>query len=234
MRYCLLILPLLIYSCSPSRFVVPLGRKEKAVSLTAGGPLILEENQNIPYPIPLSSFTYGYGLNKKITTHASLHLTPLAFGILHIEAGYLYEWYYNNKSKIGITTDLTGHLSTVFSDWTTNFHPQFDANLYWHFLGDSHFHCDCPKDRNLNAFLYLGASSWLTFNQSNIEGLKEGYRILLNPHFGLNAGSKRSKWNLELKYFAPYIRTSLTGIPYYNPMNQYGAFGLNLGFYRLF
>ena len=83
-------------------------------------------------------------------------------------------------------------------------------------------------------FVYLGLSSWLELNQSDFEGINEGFRLLVNPHFGLNGGSKRTKLNLEVKYYSPYIKVEQTGVPYYSPFGGYGALGLHLGLYRLF
>ena len=235
MRYLpLFVLFIITVSCSPSRHVVPLGRKERAVSASIGGPMINTANLPIPTPIPMVSMSYAYGATKKTTRIVALHLTALVYGTYHIEGGFLREWYYNKKSKIGFTSNLMGNLMFDHNEWNFKFYPQIDVNLYWHFLGDAHYHCDCPKDRGLNQFIYLGLTNWFELDRKDDNGISEGQRILANPHFGYNFGSKIIKFNLEVKYYLPYVNVNSTGIDYFNPMNDYGALGASLGIYKMF
>ena len=225
---------LLVVACSPSRHVVPLARKEHAVSLSVGGPMVNIASSSVPLPLPMVSASYAYGASKKTTRIAALHFTPLIFGTYHLEAGFLREWIYNKKSKTGLTTNLMGNLIFDHNEWNFKFYPQLDFNFYWHFLGDAHYHCDCPKDRGLNQFLYIGLTNWFELDRKNENGISQGQRILANPHFGYNFGSKKIKFNLEIKYYLPYVKRRNTNITYYNPINNYGALGVSLGVYRLF
>ena len=118
--------------------------------------------------------------------------------------------------------------------WKFKFYPQIDFNLYWHFKGDSHYHCDCPKDRGSLQFVYLGLTNWIELNRKNEYGISEGQRFLMNPHFGYNTGSKGTKLNFEVKYYLPYVNKNSSGVPYYNPMNDYGALGATVALYKIF
>jgi hypothetical protein len=235
MKYLLIFTILIVaFSCSPSRHVVPLGRKERAVSASIGGPVINNSSLSVPVPLPMASVSYAYGITKKTTRIAAVHITPMIFGTYHLEAGFLREFYYNKKRKIGFTSNLMGNLIFDHNEWNVKFYPQVDVNLYWHFLGDAHYFCDCPKDRGLNQFIYLGATNWFELDRKDEYGISEGQRFLLNPHFGYNFGSKKMKFNLEVKYYLPYVKTASTGVDYFNPINDYGAFGGTFGIYWLF
>lgn len=228
-----IILVFSVSSCAPTRHVVPLGRKERAVSVSVGGPIVNRANSTIPVPIPLASVSYAYGTTKKNTRIAALHLTPIAVGVYHIEGGFLREFWYSSKTKMGFTGNLMGNLLFDRWEWGFKFYPQVDLNFYWHFAGDAHYFCDCPKDRGINMFLYAGIGNWFELDKTNDATLAGGQRILSAPHFGYNFGTKRTKGNLELKYYLPYVENNNL-IGYYNPLNNYGAFGLSLGVYRLF
>lgn len=230
----LIVIIFFVTSCSPSRHVVPLARKERAVSVSVGGPMINSSTLPIPAPTPMVSVSYAYGITKKTTRIAALHLTPLIFGTYHLEAGFLREWYYSKKSKTGFTTNLMGNLIFDHNEWNFKFYPQIDLNFYWHFIGDAHYHCDCPKDRGLNQFIYFGATNWFELDSKDDYSITEGQRILFNPHLGYNFGSKNIKFNLEAKYYLPYVKKSATGVDYFNPINDYGALGASFGIYWLF
>jgi hypothetical protein len=230
----LFILLLIIISCSPSRHVVPLGKKERAVSVSIGGPIVNSRTLDATVPLPMISASYAYGVSKKTTRIGAIHLTSMVFGTYHLEGGFLREWYYNKKSKVGFTSNLMGNLIFDHREWNFKFYPQVDANLYWHFLGDVHYHCDCPKDRGLNQFLYIGATTWFELDRVSDYNISEGQRVLLNPHLGYNFGSKKLKFNIEAKYYLPYVKRSNTVIDYFNPINEYGALGATFGIYWLF
>lgn len=233
MKRLLFAITILIFTaCAPSRHVVPLGRKEKAISYSIGGPAL--RRNNLPLPIPLSSISYGYGITKKTTRLAAVHISPLLFGIYHLEAGFLREFYYNKKLKIGFTGNLMGNFITDQWDWNFKFYPQIDLNFYWHFKGDSHYHCDCPKDRGSLQFIYIGSTTWFELNRRDTYNINKGQRFLLNPHFGYNIGSKRIKLNFEIKYYLPYVQLQSSNLPYYNSLGNYGAFGATIGVYKIF
>jgi hypothetical protein len=56
---------LIFYSCAPTRFVKPLDKKQQAVNLSLGGPLIGYSGLTIP--MPFLTATYGYGIDSTLT-----------------------------------------------------------------------------------------------------------------------------------------------------------------------
>ena len=71
----LIFLFLIISSCAPSRFVEPLKKGQHAVALDVGGPLI--EFGGLIIPTPLSSISYGYGIDSTKTVLRKFHLKLL-------------------------------------------------------------------------------------------------------------------------------------------------------------
>ena len=66
-------------SCSPSRFVKPLAKREHAASLSLGGPLFKYGTTTIP--MPFLTGTYGYGIDSSVTGFLSLNITtPSTWG----------------------------------------------------------------------------------------------------------------------------------------------------------
>ena len=218
-------------SCAPSRIVVPLGRKEKAVGLSAGGELI-NYNGSI-LPIPLSSFNYAVGIKKHLSAFGSLHLTPLLYGTYHVELGMLNEWLYHQKYKWGLTSNLVGNFMLTQYDWKFKFYPEFDMNFYWHFYGNAHYHCDCPGDKKTLQFVYAGFSSWYELAQQKSTGVGVDARVLINPHLGYSIGNLKNKYRLEVKYIAPWLKNDNTIIEYYNPFSTYGVIGVYLNYSRV-
>ena len=145
---------LVVVSCSPSRYVVPLTKKEKSISVSFGGPII--EERGIITPAPFLSFTYAKGKSKSLTYFGGLQLSSLLDGFYAIEIGALKEWKWWSKKKIGFTTNFVANAMTDSHDGGFTFFPQFDANLYWHFMSDPHYFCDCPGDPKWSMFLYGG------------------------------------------------------------------------------
>ena len=70
----------LVTSCAPTRYVVPLTKKEKSISVSFGGPII--EERGIITPAPFLSFTYAKGKTKRLTYFGGLQLSSLLDGFL--------------------------------------------------------------------------------------------------------------------------------------------------------
>ncbi len=54
----------LVVSCAPTRFVKPLAKKQQAVNLSGGGPLITYSKLIIPMPFVTAA--YGYGIDSTL------------------------------------------------------------------------------------------------------------------------------------------------------------------------
>ena len=154
---CIIFIFVVVASCAPTRYVVPLTKKEKSISVSFGGPII--EERGYITPVPFLSFTYAKGKTKSLTYFGGLQLSSLLDGFYAVEVGALKEWKWWSKKKIGFTTNFVANAMTDIIDGGFTFFPQFDANLYWHFMSDPHYFCDCPGDPKWSMFLFTGFQS---------------------------------------------------------------------------
>src|SRR5215210_9056599 len=74
-----------LFSCAPTRFVKLLDKKQQALNLSLGGPLI--DYSNLIIPMPFLTATYGYGIDSTLTGFGSLNITSAVYGNLQIEIG---------------------------------------------------------------------------------------------------------------------------------------------------
>jgi hypothetical protein len=88
---------LLLVSCSPTRYVVPLTKKEKSISLSFGGPII--EDRGFVTTAPFLNFTYAKGKTKSLTYFGGFQMSYLIDGFYALEIGALKEWKWWNKKK---------------------------------------------------------------------------------------------------------------------------------------
>lgn len=218
----------LLQSCAPSRYVVPLNRREKAVAISYGG--VIAEKNNVVQPIHAASITYGYGKTDKLTYFTGLHLTSAFEGFYMGELGMLKEWYWDSKRKLGFTTNF---VANVGSDNWAGFHliPQFDANLYWHFKSDPHYFCDCPGDPKYKMFFYLGFQNHYRMISSYDYRAPFNEDVSLSPHLGYNFGSGNWKLNTEVKWVQPWGDNLHENPGIWNPLMPTGSFS---GFFTFF
>lgn len=221
-----------IASCAPSRYVVPLKRKEHAVSVNMGGPLI--NYSGLVIPIPFTAVNYAYGWKKNTTVFGSLHPTALAYGVGQMELGLVHRLKYFERSKIGISTSPVLNMMVDRWDWNFKVYPQVDLNVYWNIRGDLSRHCDCPGDKATSAFLYLGVSNWFELNTTRANGQPQPQNWLPVPQFGINAGSSSWRYSFEIKYMGLFTRNDDVVVDYYNPLSTTGAIGAYLTVYKIF
>ena len=105
---------IVLSSCTPTRYVVPLLKREKAFSISYGGPVM--KDANAVMPVPLVNVTYAKGKSDRLTYFGGLHLTPAVEGYFAGEVGALKEWYYNGDTKLGFTTNFVVE-KQVPSEW---------------------------------------------------------------------------------------------------------------------
>lgn len=222
------VLIILLTGCTASREVVPLNWREKTINIDFGGPLT--EEDFTPYPVPNLALYYSYGYKKKVTTYVGAFLTPAVEGVYITDWGFLREWKYWKGSKIGITSSQSIQLG--YNQWESEFihHPQLDLNAYWHFWSDPHYHCDCPGDRKLLQFLYLGMSNYWMLSKTDYLELDRPGVYFATPHIGYNLGTRYWKFNLEVKNYIPFTNNEKAVMPIYNPFMDYGAYGVFFSF----
>ena len=209
----LLIVSLLIFSCSPSRFVQPLEKDQQALSFHMGGSLI--DYSGLTIPVPLTSITYGNGLKENLTLYGSLHTTSLLFNNLHLEVGGLTKIKHQENWIPAISSALTLNYVSELTLGNTKLWPQMDANFYWNFKEQKHR-------------LYVGCSAWIDPNLLN-----DNIGVI-HPHLGYNR--RIGKWQLgaELKFLASGYNNSKTFVPYKSLLGDYGATGFYLNITKPF
>lgn len=223
---------LILTSCAPTRYVVPLQRKEKAIGIAYGGPVI--EDDGVVMPAPLVSFTYAKGKTNKLTYFGGLQLSPIFDGFYAGEIGALKEWKWWSKRKLGLTTNFVANVMTDNKDGGFNFFPQFDMNLYWHFKSDPHYYCDCPGDPKWKMFLYTGFQTH--YNVVSDYEFTDPFKddVLFSAHFGYSFGAGKWRLNTELKWIQPWVDNTVHDPRIWNPAMEYGTFGGYLTFYHNF
>ncbi len=227
-----LVITIFIFSCAPSRHVIPLNRKERAISVSIGGPVLI--NETATFPEPLVSITYAYGKTKTATRFIGVHATAANKGAYIIEYGFLKEWWFNSRRNIGFTTNMVANVGVDKSDWDVSIYPQLDANLYWHYHGDPHYYCDCKNDGRFMKFIYVGIGSYVRAYSK--EEFKQPFNndVIISPHFGYNIGGKQWKLNAEIKWIQPWVKNENPDYEIWNPMGDLGTFGGYLSFYKMF
>lgn len=229
--FILILVALIIGSCAPSRYVVPLNRKERSFGVSYGG-LIVEEN-DVPMPLPLVNISYAKGKTDRLTYFGGLHISPLLNGYFGGEIGALREWKWWSKLKLGLTTNAVANI--MYASYSGfNIFPQFDANLYWHFKNDPHYFCDCPGDPKWNMFFYTGFQSH--YNGINNYSFSEPFsdELVFSPHVGYSFGTGDWRFSTEIKWIQPWSNNMHDEYKIWNPIMNTGAFGGFISFYNNF
>ena len=205
-------------SCTPTRFVKPLEKKQNAIAANLGGPLI--HFGKAVTPIPFTSVMYGRGITKSTTAFGSLHLTSLVFGNFQTDLGVCQQLYKNDSLKFGIT--INPAINMVYDKWNKNFRawPQLDFNLYK----------DILKQR---AFIYVGLTNWFELSYTKAHNEKQTNHVLINPHIGMTYNTKKWGYTIEGK-FLQMNKNNKPNVVDYIGIQQHGAVGIYLNFSRRF
>lgn len=214
----LLCLTIYLASCAPTRFVKPLDKKEKAVNLSLGGPVI--GYNGIPVPVPFLTLTYGYGIDSSLTGFGSLNITSAFYGNAQVEAGVVKRLVKQHHSWPGIS--ITPVANFIYrSKNAKKFYPQLDVNAYW----------DYNRGRN---FFYAGLSNWFELSSNKAYDIKQEHHWLLSPMIGEYFVRKKWSINVEVKIAAANISSRKTVAEYKTPLGHHGAAGIYVGYTRKF
>lgn len=208
----------LIQQCAPVRFVKPLQKKEQAVSLSFGGPII--KFSGAPIPIPFTSLSYGLGLSNSITGFGSLHTTSLLFGNLQSDIGTSIKLYEKDK-QFGLSCSPTLQLAMhIKSSKTFRVWPSLDLNAYY-FL------------KNKPSYFYCGLNSW--FELSNYKAHQEKTQQRVLPNFNFGFMNVREKWRHQFQLCYLAIGTAnLPGVVDYIGISGKGTLGFHYALIRTF
>lgn len=219
LSYIILLLSVFSISCSSSRFVEPLEKKQHAIGVNLGGPLINFGGTVIP--TPLSSIVYGYGLDSNLTVFGGLHTTSLIFNNFHTDLGITYKFLKQNKIQPSISSSLNNTIVTSLRTGTTRYWPSIDLNSYWNFSKKNHF-------------WYVGLSNWFELRSTRTHDLEQIKRWLPNPHAGITLKGKSLQFNLEYKLLGIGQQSNEVFVPYQSIANNKGAMGLYFGITKTF
>jgi hypothetical protein len=211
---------ILLSSCGVSRFVEPLEKKQHAVSVGLGGPII--DFGGAPVPVPLTNVAYGYGIDSNVTFFSGLHITSAAFANLQVDFGINYRpWNWKNPAIPKLAFSPTFNFIYDRDDYKVKFWPQLDFNMYWNFGKKKHY-------------VYVGLSNWF-----ELAPKRSADRVTLQhwipcPQIGLVFKEKTREYCIETKFINPGAENTYSFIRYRSIMGKYGASGIYFNFVQKF
>ena len=210
-----------LFSCAPTRFIEPLNKKELAVGVNTGGPLL--SLGNVVIPVPLSAIEVGYGLDTNLTIHGGIHTTALMFNNFQMDAGITYKFL--NQQKYRPNLSVTPAFNFVFdlNDKNTKLWPLLDLNAYWNY----------GKNRS---YFYSGLSNMFELSKTMANDQPQKQRWMLNPQIGHVLKSKSGKFQFtsEIKFLGLNQTNSYSFLPYASLTGSKGATGVYLGLRYIF
>ncbi|MDX1446074.1 hypothetical protein [Lishizhenia sp.] len=233
-----LIIPLtissILFSCSSSRFIEPLAKKQNAVSADFGGPLV-----NVPgvatIPLPFSSLTYGRGLSHSTTIYGSWHTTAAVFGVAQFDLGVVKEVWYNRDRHMGISITPSVNFARDVFEQNTKLWPILEANYYWKYNQQGVVQADLLSNRKIKYnFVYAGVGSW--FELSSTRAHDQPQNNWAFPMVQVGHTFRRNKWSFstELKMMVPYMSNQDIVLDYKSITGERGATGIYIGVIKRF
>ena len=223
-----------LLSCSSSRFVEPLAKKENALSIDLGGPLV-----NVPgvatMPLPFSSLTYGRGLTNNTTVYTSWHTTAAVFGVAQFDFGLVHEVWRNSRRNMGITFNPSINFATDVFEKNNKLWPVVEANYYWKYKMKGVTQADLLTNKSVRYnYFYGGLGTWFELNGTKAHGEDQKERVL--PMVQIGHVFRRGKWSFstEVKFITPNISNENIVLDYKSISGNSGATGIYLGLVKRF
>jgi hypothetical protein len=208
----------LLASCSPTRFVKPLAKKQHAANLSFGGPLIKFGTATIP--VPFITANYGYGIDSMLTGFASFNITSALYGNFQAELGATRQWTRQHRYLPALGTTL--QLNAIYRNTEAKkLYPQLDLHAYWEY----------GKRKN---YFYIGASNWFELSKTRTLGEPLDNRWIFMPMAGHSFNGRKWNVNIEAKIMAPNLSNEKLVVEYQTPLRNRGAFGIYIGYTRKF
>lgn len=225
----------LLYSCSPSRHVVPLKKRENAVSASLGGPIV-----RIPgvatMPIPFTTITYGRGMTNNTTAFGTWHPTAAIFSVAQFDLGVTHSLWRKERDVMGVS--ITPAVNLAFDGFEKNFKawPQLDANYYWKYQKKFFSQDDVVmgNSNDVRNFVYAGLGSWYELSGRKAHDQKQTTRIIPMIQIGHDLRWKKWSFITELKLIAPFSSNENIVMDYKSLTGKTGATGFYFGFTRRF
>jgi hypothetical protein len=208
----------LLGSCSTVRQVRPLDEGESALGISLGGPITQVGKPYIPMPL-ISAAYYRGVIDKKLDVGGGLHLTPLLFGTLDLEAGVNVRPFLSEGIRPGLLVAPKAFFMTDFTPASFRFYPELGLSAFW-------------EVRN-NWYLYTGLDNWFELASTRSDGNPQPNNWLIAPHLGLDMGNQTWQFQIEAKLYTPNLPN--TGKPTKNiGIGDHGVWGIFLGLNRTF
>jgi hypothetical protein len=207
-----------VFGCAPTHFVKPLDKKQSAVNVSLGGPLI--KYNELTIPIPFVTTTYGYGIDSSLTGFASANVTSALYGNLQMDIGATKLL----TRQVGIfpAISISPLLNVIYRNKETKkLYPQLDINSYW----------ECGRNKNL---VYVGIDNWFELSKKKAYEMKQKNHWFFSPMIGYTLVRNRYCINIEAKVIAPNKSNEKLVVEYQTPFNNSGAFGVYVGYTRKF
>ena len=207
-----------IYACSPTRFVKPLAKKQSAVNLSLGGPLIKYGTATIP--IPFLTANYGYGIDSTLTGFTSFNITSALYGNFQIELGATKQILKQHTYLPALS--ITPILNIIYKNKDARkLYPQLAINAFWEY----------GKHKNI---IYVGCDNWFELASERQYEVKQANHWIFMPTIGHSFNNKKWNFNLEAKIIAPNLSNEKLVVDYQTPFKMHGAFGVYFGCTRKF
>lgn len=206
------------FSCSPGRYIQPLKKKQQAVNLSLGGPLIKYGNATIPVPFLVAN--YGYGVDSNLTTFGSVNITSALFGNLQLELGATLQLLSPKRYTIGLSVTPTANI-IYRNKQSFKFYPEIAVNAFY------------PYGKRKNYF-YAGIDNWFEPAQKRAYDEPQTHHWFFSPQIGHNFSGQKWDVQLEVKIMAPNISNKGFVVEYQTPFQSHGALGVFLAYTRKF
>ena len=206
------------YACSPVHYVKPLEKKQSAVNLSFGGPLIKYGTATIP--IPFITANYGYGIDSTLTGFASANITSALYGNAQVDLGFTKQLLKQHNYLPALS--LTPVINIIYKNKDAHkVYPQIALNAFWEY----------GKHKNL---VYVSLDNWFELSPKRQYEVNQDKRWILMPTIGHSFN--RTKWNIniEAKIIAPNKSNEKLVVDYVTPFQTHGAFGVYVGCTRKF
>ncbi len=216
---CVVAIATITSSCVSSRFVEPLDKGEHSIGIDVGGPLL--GYKLLAFPTPLSSISYGYGIDSNLTAFVGLHTTSLLFQNFHTDFGATYKFLNQKKYRPSLSASINNTIVSSFRTGATRYWPQLDINGYWNFSEQKHF-------------IYVGMSNWFELKEKRTHDQESIQRWIANPQIGVTFKMKRVRVHIEYKALAIGLNSKEVFVPYNSLIKGKGAVGFYFGISKTF
>ena len=227
-------LAIMISSCGPARFVEPLKKRQNAIAIDIGGPIVTVPDVATS-PMPFSSITYGRGISNKLTVHGSWYTTPAVFGVAQIGGGATYGVWKSKNTKHGASAMLGFNSALDVFENNFKFWPQLDAHYYFKYNHKGMKQEDLlTGDRSVANLLYFGIGTWYELERTKAHGERQETVVIPMLNIGHDLNWKRWTFKTELKLIAPFSSNEDIVLDYFSLAGKNGATGFYLGLIRKF